>query len=103
MSPRRIQWGSKQRFAKAKLADLSDHVVLVSRPRKWGNPFPVEEKTKTGHAAAVEKFRRHLIDNPHLIAEARYELAGWDLACACAPGWPCHADVLLRVAAGGAP
>jgi hypothetical protein len=26
------------------------------------------------------------------------ELKGWDLACYCPPGWPCHADVLLEIA-----
>lgn len=37
------------------------------------------------------------------IAEIRAELAGRDLACWCAADSPCHADVLLRVAAGGEP
>jgi Domain of unknown function (DUF4326) len=32
---------------------------------------------------------------------ARRELAGKDLACWCAPGLPCHADVLLGIANQG--
>ena len=32
--------------------------------------------------------------------DARRELAGFDLACWCAPASPCHADVLLEVARG---
>lgn len=35
-------------------------------------------------------------------AEARAELAGKDLACWCKIGDPCHADVLLELANGGA-
>ena len=26
------------------------------------------------------------------------DLKGWDLACSCNPGEPCHADVLLELA-----
>jgi hypothetical protein len=32
------------------------------------------------------------------LADARRELAGLDLVCRCAPGQPCHADVLLELA-----
>jgi len=32
------------------------------------------------------------------VDQARARLAGCDLACWCAPGVPCHADVLLVVA-----
>ena len=55
---------------------------------------------------AVEMFRRWLEQRPDLAAAARELLAGRDLMCWCplvdgdgAPV-PCHADVLLRVAAG---
>lgn len=37
------------------------------------------------------------------VAQVRAELAGKDLACWCDPGDPCHADVLLAVAAGKLP
>jgi hypothetical protein len=36
------------------------------------------------------------------LAEIRSELAGFDLACWCKLGDPCHADVLLELANGGA-
>jgi hypothetical protein len=32
------------------------------------------------------------------VDDVRRELAGRDLACWCAPGSPCHADVLLEIA-----
>jgi hypothetical protein len=43
-------------------------------------------------------YRRHLDEHPELVERARRELAGRDLACWCAPGATCHADVLLDVA-----
>jgi hypothetical protein len=77
--------------------------VVVSRPSKWGNPFPAAEHTPAGHAAVVEAFREHLRERPELVAAIRAELAGRDLCCWCPSGWPCHADVLLAVAAGEDP
>ena len=100
-TPRRITWGNRERFAGVKLYTLSDQYVLITRPRKWGNPFVVADRTPVGHAAVVEEYRRYLLDRPHLVDEARGELAGADLVCACPQDWPCHGDVLLRVANGG--
>lgn len=59
-------------------------------------------------AAAVDGYRRHLAENPGLVAVARAELAGRDLMCWCAepaPGEPdhCHAALLIRVVAGEDP
>jgi hypothetical protein len=51
---------------------------------------------------AVGLFRMMLSD-PEMRAAAGYPddlspLAGKNLACFCAPGQPCHADVLLEIA-----
>ncbi|MDQ6627829.1 MAG: DUF4326 domain-containing protein, partial [Pseudomonadota bacterium] len=35
---------------------------------------------------------------PPAAAAIRSALAGRDLACWCAPGSPCHAELLLRIA-----
>jgi len=67
--------------------------VYVGRPSRWGNPFPVAEY---GRARAIALYRQYLAEHPQLAAAARRELAGWDLACWCAPGQPCHGDVLLE-------
>jgi Domain of unknown function (DUF4326) len=69
--------------------------VVVARPGRWGNPFTVDG---LGRAEAVRRYREWLAGQPDLIAAARSELAGHDLACWCAPGEQCHADVLLAVA-----
>jgi hypothetical protein len=40
------------------------------------------------------------ISAPLTVAEIRAELVGKTLCCWCAPGSPCHADVLLELANG---
>jgi Domain of unknown function (DUF4326) len=69
--------------------------VVVARPSRWGNPFPV---AVYGRDEAIRRYREHLLAHPDLVAAARVELAGRDLACWCGPDVACHADVLLAVA-----
>lgn len=96
--------------------------VYVGRSTRWGNPnriVPSGDGWAVAHdhggtvgtfltdeAArrfATDAYRHHLNSNPELIAAARRELAGRDLACWCPlpePGetdW-CHAAVLLEIA-----
>ena len=88
---------------------MPPNTVSVCRPGKWGNPFKVEvsggmwivNKYKFFRMAAavqssIECYRQFL--TPEMIAAARAELRGKDLACWCKEGDPCHADVLLEVA-----
>ena len=70
----------------------------VMRPSRFGNPFPVEEKTPAGHQAVVGQYLAWLTDQPELVATIKSELHGYDLICSCPLDWPCHADVLLEVA-----
>jgi hypothetical protein len=84
-------------------ADNPD-AVIVARPSKWGNPFPVSPR---GRDHAVGAFRALLRDGQARAHvgypepdEIRDELAGKDLACWCALDQPCHADVLLELANG---
>jgi len=48
-------------------------------------------------AEAVQRYRDHLDENPELLARARHELTGKDLACWCALDEPCHAEILLSI------
>ena len=94
--------------------------VVVARPSRWGNPFAVADVLARGEAATpaaaralvVERFAdavRRGPDSPwwtpdhaaHLtwIRDHVGELAGRDLACWCPLDGPCHADVLLALAA----
>ncbi|WP_407924529.1 DUF4326 domain-containing protein [Catellatospora vulcania] len=69
-----------------------------------GREVKYEIRPVVDRADAVELFRAHLLRYPALLmAPIVRELAGKDLACWCPLGEPCHADVLLRVAAGGRP
>lgn len=103
-----------RRTARWRLPDGAVRVAPGSS--RWGNPFmvgcnsdllgtllPVRDR-----AHAVDLYREWLRRRPDLVAIARRDLAGRDLACWCplpAAGEPdvCHAVVLLRVAAGGEP
>jgi hypothetical protein len=67
---------------------------------KFANPYRVGPGRD--RATAVGLYRRHLASRPDLIEAARAELAGLDQACWCPLDEPCHADVLLAVAAGEA-
>lgn len=99
--PRRIQL---QRTAGWR---LPYNTVKVDRTTRWGNPL----RLKAGYTAesAVADYRRwlagaasHLSDvkaaQAPTFEEIRQRLKGKNLACWCAIGRPCHADVLLEIA-----
>jgi hypothetical protein len=86
----------------------------VTRPGKWGNPFAIADvakRYKLDPAAAQAKavalcgeWLHGTIDpklSPHAPPsrdEIRAELKGYNLACWCKAGTPCHADVLIELA-----
>lgn len=92
--------------------------INVARPSRWGNPWRVGQKLAwwipddaTGPRInmqkrvvitpeiAVHQFRLWLgPDRPLMRQELKEALAGHNLACWCAPGTPCHADILLGAA-----
>jgi Domain of unknown function (DUF4326) len=88
-APRRIQLRRTKGWRKPPGA------VMIARPSKWGNPYPV---AVYGRDEAVRLYREYLLADQELLAAVRTELAGRDLACWCVPGEACHADVLLAVA-----
>lgn len=118
------------RLSRARGFDLQAHsravnglpAVNVCRPTLYGNPFVHDDAT-----VAVEAYERHCRGGtqtfemgPGKLQFARSAhrntlhwafpdwlrqhglpaIRGKNLACACALGAPCHADVLLRLAAG---
>ena len=85
----------------------------VGRGSRWGNPFKVG--TDGDAVECVRKYAEWLTPYSHrgpnstmehfLLSQAnieaiRADLAGCDLACWCAVGQPCHADLLLEIASG---
>ena len=102
-APKRIQ------LRRLKGWRLPENTVVVSRPTKWGNPFVVGQDIPMIPGRKV-KDRRHAWrlfqsfapQNDALVAAARAELKGKNLACWCPKDDPyedvCHAAVLLQLA-----
>lgn len=103
MNPMRIQ------RKRTKGWKLPENTVVVDRSTKWGNPFRVGQKNPYG---TVTQDARHSYQiylgfapqNEKLVAAARAELRGKNLACWCRSvdeygnKVGCHADVLLEIA-----
>ena len=80
--------------------------VLIMRPTRWGNPFPIGADDRT---TVLYKFEQWLLSgnsfgNCNASADARnailtnlHLLKGRNLICCCAP-LPCHGDILLKLA-----
>ncbi|WP_192887043.1 DUF4326 domain-containing protein [Mycobacterium sp. MFM001] len=72
--------------------------VSVGAPSPWANPRqPAEPATSWARAAVTCDYAAWIAARPDLLAAARSQLAGHDLACWCPPG-PCHRDVLIDIA-----
>lgn len=96
---------------------MPEGAVYVGRPSKWGNFYRIDSRSPE---RAVEMYRdliERVSQDPtdpifrhdglgvwdrDIKANIRRELAGKDLACWCPLDQPCHADVLLEIANGGA-
>lgn len=71
--------------------------MVVSRPSRRGNPFPVDGDAVPDRATSVRLYRAWAATDPPELADLA-ELRGCDLACWCPLDAPCHADVLLELA-----
>jgi hypothetical protein len=71
--------------------------ITVARPSRWGNPFVIGRDGN--QAECVAQYRRwvKLPRQRALRDAARAALVGKNLACWCAAGTPCHADILLAL------
>ena len=89
--PRRIQLRRTRGWRKP------DGAIVVARPTRWGNPFPVIDGNRE---FAVVLYRSWLTLHPQArhLRDDLATLAGHDLACWCPLDQLCHADVLLRLA-----
>lgn len=109
MSPQRIQ------RKRTKGWRMPEGAVYVGRGTEWGNPWRVgwTVMTTAQLGPGVERAQELVITADLAVAlyraaftpdtpEARATLAGRDLACWCPLDQPCHADVLLEFANGGA-
>ena len=88
----------------------------VTRPGSWGNPFTVADMqaqygldADAAQVKAVElcgRWLRGTLDRKLSPGELpsheaiRRELKGYNLACWCRPGTPCHSELLIEIANG---
>lgn len=107
---------------------MPPNTVSVTRPGKWGNPFPIDNEGTAIHClsmgldgndaldrrtAAVDLYRAWITNGkvnefvgmvlPSFPTAPstrvlKRDLRGKNLACFCALDQPCHADVLLEIA-----
>lgn len=100
---------------------LPPNTVKVDRSTRWGNPYRIGEPVDLKQvkrwgwvfspqgklivcADATEAVRRFSVcvaGDEAIHDFVRAQLGGKNLACWCAPGDPCHADILLVLANGG--
>lgn len=117
MTPVRLQLSRRKGFDLQAVSRAANGLPakIVARPTAWGNPFHWQIITheqgigrQAAQAVAVDRYAAWLRGEgvapdgvaPPEIPAIRGELAGRNLACWCAPGTPCHADILLRIANG---
>ena len=67
----------------------------VAMHRAWLTGKMTDEVIEGRYPSLVAK---HLISRRHHVLNALLELQGKNLACWCAPGEACHADLLLQLA-----
>ena len=85
---------------------LPENTISVTQPGKWGNPFKlyttgygVDRNEITITPDKILRVYEEWLDSQ--IRHGRLNLAeirGFDLACFCKEGNPCHGDVLIRKA-----
>jgi hypothetical protein len=90
--PRRVQLSRRKGWR------LPAHTVVVARPTRWGNPFPINQPAERAEAVASYLVWIKGPARDELRREARRCLRGFNLACWCPLDGPCHADVLLQIA-----
>jgi hypothetical protein len=111
-APKRIQLRRTKGWRKPEGA------VVVTRGTDWGNPYRIGDLVHIETPSVWDKGAHYVYGptitreiavllflvwvNGRLEDQIRSELAGKDLACWCALGQPCHADVLLEIANGSA-
>jgi hypothetical protein len=87
--PQRLQLSRKKGWR------LPPGAIACARPGPWGNPFILLREERRERVVGL--YRLSLVRRPALLARARRELRGHDLACWCPLDVPCHVDVLLEL------
>lgn len=78
---------------------MPPHTRSVAYPTRYANPYRPVTRTLQANAAAPDQYRVWVATQPDLLHHIYQDLCGWNLACWCPLELPCHADVLLELAA----
>lgn len=92
--------GRMPRVLNRRRDQVTPAAVIVHRPSKWGNPtkYTKAQMRTLDWTVEMARYEAHVRSRSDLMA-ALGELVGKDLVCWCVPDHPCHAEVLLRMAA----
>ena len=97
--PIRIQLSRKKGWTKP------DNTVVVARPSRWGNPYPLSVARQLHPKEPVSESAQRCVRAFAIYATGREDFDAWiaplkgkNLACWCPINQPCHADVLLGLA-----
>jgi hypothetical protein len=74
---------------------LPSGAVVVARPSRWGNPFPLNGDNRD---EVLRAYREHVEEKLKGDPSWLEPLRGRDLACWCRLAEACHADVLIELA-----
>ena len=74
---------------------LPSGAVVVARPSRWGNPFPLNGDNRD---EVLRAYREHVEEKLKGDPSWLEPLRGRDLACWCRLDEACHADVLIELA-----
>lgn len=71
--------------------------VYIGRGSKWGNPFPMKNKSDEERKRVIAKYKNHLwdqINSGEISVDELLSLDGKTLGCFCKPK-ACHGDVIV--------
>jgi hypothetical protein len=95
--PLRLQLSRKKGFDLQEVSTAANGLpaAVISRPSKWGNPYPLRDY---GRATSLALYRTYLTAAVRDGSLDPTELRGRNLACWCKPYETCHGDILLEFA-----
>lgn len=99
--PVRLQLSRRKGFNLQELSRATNglEAVKVDRSTNFGNPYARKAIGQVSNELLVGLFRDLMRSSEPSFAKSNVrQLRGFNLACWCKPGDPCHADVLLEIA-----
>lgn len=72
--------------------------VYIGRGSKWGNPFPMKNKSDEERNRVIKEYKKYLwnqLNNGSISIDDLLSLDGKTLGCFCKPK-PCHGDIIVN-------